>query len=90
MDSPRVPALHNAAPHHTVKCPSAVSALAVDTESARLFGGTQSGSIYVWNLASYELEAEFVGHVSSVLALHYVPGAHWLFSASCELCVDTD
>ncbi|GAA6048648.1 hypothetical protein JCM3770_001999 [Rhodotorula araucariae] len=48
----------------------------------RVYGGSQGGSIHVWDLATLSPCARLSGHEGAVLALQLVPARHWLISAS--------
>ena len=67
--------------HHTIACASAAFSVAVDQARGRLFVGTQSGLIAVWDLETYQLYAHMLGHADSVLSL--LLEGEYLFSASC-------
>ena len=71
--------------HHTVTCDSAVLALAVDNVRGRMLVGTQQGDIRVWHLPTFEVQADLVGHRSSVLSL--VLSDDYVFSASSDSTV---
>ena len=71
--------------HHTVTCDSAVLALAVDNVRGRMLVGTQQGDIRVWNLHTFQVQADLVGHHSSVLSL--VLSDDYVFSASSDSTV---
>ena len=71
--------------HHTVTCDSAVLALAVDDVRGRMLVGTQQGDIRVWHLPTFEVQADLVGHRSSVLSL--VLSDDYVFSASSDSTV---
>ena len=71
--------------HHTVTCDSAALALAVDDVRGRMLVGTQQGDIRVWHLPTFEVQADLVGHRSSVLSL--VLSDDYVFSASSDSTV---
>ncbi|BGP43435.1 hypothetical protein JCM10449v2_007470 [Rhodotorula kratochvilovae] len=48
----------------------------------RVYGGSQGGSIHVWDLATLSPCARLTGHDGAVLALQLVPARDWLISAS--------
>lgn len=75
-------------PLHTVTFnDTSILAVAVDQEHGLLFAGTQSGTIFVWNLISQQPYAQLVGHTRSVLALVLAKKEGWLFSASSDSTV---
>ncbi|WFD47185.1 hypothetical protein GLX27_001833 [Malassezia furfur] len=75
-------------PSHTITFnDTSVLAVAVDQERGLLFAGTQSGTIFVWNLVTQQPYAQLVGHTRSVLALTFAQNEGWLFSASSDSTV---
>ncbi|GAA5998967.1 glutamine amidotransferase subunit DUG2 [Rhodotorula paludigena] len=48
----------------------------------RVYGGSQGGSIHVWDLATLSPCARLTGHDGAILALQLVPARDWLISAS--------
>lgn len=75
-------------PQHTVSVHGApVLSLVTDHAHGRMFAGTLSGAIYVWDVATQQERAELVGHTRSVLALALAPSRGWLFSSSCDSTV---
>lgn len=67
--------------HHMFLTEGAALSVAVDVERAHLFVGLESGLIAVWDLSSYQMYANMMGHAESVLALQF--HEPYLFSASC-------
>lgn len=62
-------------------------ALAIETETGtvgggRVYSGTQSGDINVWDLATLSLVASLRGHTGAVLAFEVVKERRWLISSS--------
>ncbi|GAA5844298.1 hypothetical protein JCM9279_001759 [Rhodotorula babjevae] len=52
------------------------------SRAGRVYGGSQGGSIHVWDLATLSPCARLTGHEGAVLALQLVPARRWLISAS--------
>lgn len=75
-------------PLHTVTFnDTSILAVAVDQERGFLFAGTQSGTIFAWDLATHQLHAQLIGHTRSVLTLEIAAAEGWLFSASSDSTV---
>ncbi|BGP54969.1 hypothetical protein JCM8202v2_002557 [Rhodotorula sphaerocarpa] len=51
-------------------------------QAGRVYGGSQGGSIHVWDLATLSLRSRLTGHEGAVLALQLIPEHDWLVSAS--------
>lgn len=56
----------------------------VDDLSQKLYGGSQSGDIHVWDLSTLSLRARLTGHESAVLSLQLVKERGWLISSSSD------
>ncbi|PWN53660.1 WD40 repeat-like protein [Violaceomyces palustris] len=78
LSADNAPHLSHTISHHN----TSVLSLAVDHVNNLVFSGSQSESIHVWDLTTYQLTASLHGHTASVLALELAPEKGWLFSSS--------
>jgi di- and tripeptidase len=67
---------------HRLKHCSSVLALAVSTELACIYAGTQDGEIAVWSLSTFQRLAKFQAHKRSVLCLFLTPNSSLLISSA--------
>ncbi|KAI0051074.1 Zn-dependent exopeptidase [Auriscalpium vulgare] len=58
------------------------SVLSLSTDDNYIYSGSQSEHISVWDIRTYSLKTQLIGHTGSVLALEYAADKRWLFSSS--------